>query len=77
MVSVNVKHHVYLLTSTPPLPPHIPVPNKPYGFCDVTTPPLYTPPSIPTSSEPMTKQTPGENNFLDVSVWPAVAVVTN
>ena len=31
-VSVDVKHHVYLLTSIPPSP-LLPVPNKPYGFC--------------------------------------------
>ena len=32
VVSVDVKHHVYLLLSYP-LPHLLPVPNKPYSFC--------------------------------------------
>ena len=33
MVSVDVNHHVYLLTPPYPLPSLLLVPDKPYGFC--------------------------------------------
>ena len=33
VVSVDVKHHVYLLIPPYPLPSLLPVPNKPWGFC--------------------------------------------
>ena len=33
MVSVDVKHHVYLLYDTRSTSPLVPVPDKPYGFC--------------------------------------------
>ena len=53
MVSVDVKHHVYILTyyrhNLPLLPPS-PVPNKPYGFCGRKTPcllPYYTRYNLP------------------------------
>ena len=45
MVSVDVKHHVYLLTDFTSIPPSralLPVPNKPYGFCGRSAPCLLT-----------------------------------
>ena len=59
VVSVDVEHHVYLVTASIPPSPLLPVPNKPCGFCGRWAPCLLSyrlhtppPPLLPVPNKP-------------------------